>query len=198
MTYFLPTHQGAVYAQNLDLVSQQFDPSEGPGRVPPLQEHQEFYQSEPTLLEIAQAAGVSELMDDTSPREISVPESAFYHQRPPATGEAVSRGRPRVSPPAWIPDEAAAACMGCGDSFNLLRRRHHCRACGKVFCGRCSGNSMPLPHFNLDRPVRVCNRCKLMLTPTSPTPPETSEPDSSSDQTDTQHNFFQRNFGMVS
>ena len=158
-----------------------------------------FYQSEPTLLDIAQGIHSQLILNDTSPREISVPESAFYHQRPPPpTGAVVSRGRPRVSPPAWIPDEAAAACMGCGDSFNLLRRRHHCRACGKVFCGRCSGNSMPLPHFNLDRPVRVCNRCKLMLTPTSPTPPETSEPDSSSDQTDTQHNFFQRNFGMVS
>ena len=191
--------QGAVYAQNLDLVSQQFDPSavEG-GRVvaPPLQEQQEFYQSEPTLLEIAQAAGVPDtelmstmILSDTSPREISVPESAFYHQRAVVASQ-------RVSPPAWIPDEAASACMGCGDSFNLLRRRHHCRACGKVFCGRCSGNTMPLPHFNLDRPVRVCNRCKLMLTPASPAP-ETSEPDTSNDQSE-QHNFFQRNFGMVS
>ncbi len=36
------------------------------------------------------------------------------------------------------------------------------RNCGKVFCGRCSGNTIPLPQFNMHRPVRVCNRCNVL------------------------------------
>ena len=67
------------------------------------------------------------------------------------------------TPPAWVPDEAVTSCMGCKDSFTLLRRRHHCRNCGQVFCGRCSSNSIPLPQYRLDRPVRVCNRCFLII-----------------------------------
>ena len=62
----------------------------------------------------------------------------------------------RRAPPAWIPDTDAPNCMGCHEPFTFVKRRHHCRACGKVFCGRCSSHFMPLPQFGLDRPVRVC------------------------------------------
>jgi len=35
--------------------------------------------------------------------------------------------------PRWIKDHETHACMCCSKSFNkLLRRRHHCRACGGV------------------------------------------------------------------
>lgn len=34
--------------------------------------------------------------------------------------------------PQWIPDSQAPACMKCGSKFSFTRRRHHCRACGKV------------------------------------------------------------------
>lgn len=37
-----------------------------------------------------------------------------------------------TTPPQWIPDSQAAACMKCGSKFSFTRRRHHCRACGKV------------------------------------------------------------------
>lgn len=36
--------------------------------------------------------------------------------------------------PFWIPDAEAESCMMCGMKFTLLKRRHHCRACGKVSC----------------------------------------------------------------
>lgn len=34
--------------------------------------------------------------------------------------------------PVWIPDTEAASCMQCGSKFTFRKRRHHCRACGKV------------------------------------------------------------------
>lgn len=35
-------------------------------------------------------------------------------------------------PPFWIPDSDAPCCMLCDVRFTVLKRRHHCRACGKV------------------------------------------------------------------
>ena len=35
--------------------------------------------------------------------------------------------------PVWVPDSVASHCMNCGLKFTLLKRRHHCRACGKVW-----------------------------------------------------------------
>ncbi|XP_011648368.1 lateral signaling target protein 2 homolog [Pogonomyrmex barbatus] len=68
--------------------------------------------------------------------------------------------------PAWVPDNDAPRCMACQAGFTVVRRRHHCRNCGKVFCGRCSNNNVPLPHFGHIKPVRVCNRCFLyQVTP---------------------------------
>ncbi|XP_034944155.1 lateral signaling target protein 2 homolog [Chelonus insularis] len=68
--------------------------------------------------------------------------------------------------PAWIPDNDAPRCMACHAGFTVVRRRHHCRNCGKVFCGRCSSNNVPLPRYGHTKPVRVCNRCFLyQVTP---------------------------------
>lgn len=34
--------------------------------------------------------------------------------------------------PVWVPDAEAQVCMKCGIKFTFTKRRHHCRACGKV------------------------------------------------------------------
>lgn len=36
------------------------------------------------------------------------------------------------TPPPWIPDNEAPVCMSCKAMFTVVRRRHHCRNCGKV------------------------------------------------------------------
>lgn len=37
--------------------------------------------------------------------------------------------------PVWVPDSQAPICMKCEVKFTFTKRRHHCRACGKVrFC----------------------------------------------------------------
>ena len=34
--------------------------------------------------------------------------------------------------PSWIPDSDVNRCMSCQSKFSMVKRRHHCRACGKV------------------------------------------------------------------
>lgn len=34
--------------------------------------------------------------------------------------------------PVWVPDSHAPVCMRCDVKFTFTKRRHHCRACGKV------------------------------------------------------------------
>ncbi len=34
--------------------------------------------------------------------------------------------------PPWVPDSEAPNCMNCEQKFTFTKRRHHCRACGKV------------------------------------------------------------------
>uniref|UniRef100_A0A8C5L4I5 Zinc finger FYVE domain-containing protein n=1 Tax=Jaculus jaculus TaxID=51337 RepID=A0A8C5L4I5_JACJA len=37
--------------------------------------------------------------------------------------------------PTWVPDSEAPNCMNCQVKFTFTKRRHHCRACGKVSYG---------------------------------------------------------------
>ncbi|XP_041368411.1 lateral signaling target protein 2 homolog [Gigantopelta aegis] len=76
------------------------------------------------------------------------------------------RARQSPEPPEWIPDDMSPNCMACAVPFTFVRRRHHCRNCGKIFCSRCSSNAVPLPHFGQLKPVRVCNLCFMFqVTP---------------------------------
>ncbi|KAF7258507.1 hypothetical protein EG68_03749 [Paragonimus skrjabini miyazakii] len=47
--------------------------------------------------------------------------------------------------PVWAPDNAFSACMICAISFTLIRRRHHCRACGRLLCATCCNRRIRLP-----------------------------------------------------
>lgn len=38
----------------------------------------------------------------------------------------------RADPPDWVPDEACNSCIACKAPFTVIRRKHHCRSCGKV------------------------------------------------------------------
>jgi hypothetical protein len=75
----------------------------------------------------------------------------------------------------WMADKSCRFCFECESQFNLFNRRHHCRRCGKVFCGKCSLNTIPasleksVPGDEGER-VRVCNYCyDLHSIPPTPT-----------------------------
>lgn len=93
--------------------------------------------------------------------------------------------------PVWVPDAQAQVCMKCGVKFTFTKRRHHCRACGKVrkrllsgrtpppnslcfchfghmclfsqvFCGLCSSLKFKLSHLD-GKEGRVCVSCHSAL-----------------------------------
>uniref|UniRef100_A0A7N8XQX7 Zinc finger, FYVE domain containing 16 n=1 Tax=Mastacembelus armatus TaxID=205130 RepID=A0A7N8XQX7_9TELE len=59
--------------------------------------------------------------------------------------------------PAWVPDSEAPNCMKCYQRFTFTKRRHHCRACGKVYCAVCCNRRCKLKY--LEKEARVCLIC---------------------------------------
>ncbi|XP_075378092.1 FYVE, RhoGEF and PH domain-containing protein 2 isoform X3 [Mycteria americana] len=66
--------------------------------------------------------------------------------------------------PQWVRDNLVTMCMRCKEPFNaIMRRRHHCRACGYVVCARCSDYKAEL-QYDGNRLNRVCQECYVFLT----------------------------------
>ena len=70
--------------------------------------------------------------------------------------------------PDWKSDSHRGTCSSCEIPFGFLRRQHHCRLCGDLFCDKCSEGKRRLPAYltangpQLDpgRTLRrVCNPC---------------------------------------
>eukprot|EP01062_Namystynia_karyoxenos_P033914 TRINITY_DN24886_c0_g1_i1.p1 TRINITY_DN24886_c0_g1~~TRINITY_DN24886_c0_g1_i1.p1 ORF type:complete len:522 (+),score=140.57 TRINITY_DN24886_c0_g1_i1:81-1568(+) len=72
----------------------------------------------------------------------------------------------------WVSDKTSARCVGCGAEFTMMRRRHHCRSCGEVFCSECTRERLRLAGDRgkvaskvaskvgaPDRGARVCAQC---------------------------------------
>jgi len=72
--------------------------------------------------------------------------------------------------PYWVPDERVTSCKSCKVEFSLFIRKHHCRACGYIFCSTCSSHTANLKLFGYTEQQRVCNECfstKRYLNPNS-------------------------------
>ena len=84
---------------------------------------------------------------------------------------------------SWVEDAMVTNCLGCNTLFNLITRKHHCRACGNVFCASCATNYIVIPDFITDKPdpndywnlsyyikslkgpkERVCSDCFIFIT----------------------------------
>uniref|UniRef100_A0A8C3A7U2 Zinc finger, FYVE domain containing 16 n=1 Tax=Cyclopterus lumpus TaxID=8103 RepID=A0A8C3A7U2_CYCLU len=80
--------------------------------------------------------------------------------------------------PEWVPDSEAPNCMNCYQRFTFTKRRHHCRACGKVYCAVCCSRKCKLKY--LEKEARVCVVCfdtihraqalERMMSPAGPSP----------------------------
>lgn len=52
--------------------------------------------------------------------------------------------------PEWADGET---CHRCRVTFNIMQRKHHCRACGQVFCAGCTSKTTSLPKFGIEKEV---------------------------------------------
>lgn len=96
------------------------------------------------------AAGEGETEDDDSP----IYEAVGYSDPHANLGKV---------PPIWVPDNMAGQCMQCQQKFTMIKRRHHCRACGKVLCSVCCSQRFHLQFAN-EPESRVCVQCFMILT----------------------------------
>eukprot|EP01064_Diplonema_japonicum_P021996 TRINITY_DN31604_c0_g1_i1.p1 TRINITY_DN31604_c0_g1~~TRINITY_DN31604_c0_g1_i1.p1 ORF type:complete len:323 (+),score=27.65 TRINITY_DN31604_c0_g1_i1:42-1010(+) len=77
--------------------------------------------------------------------------------------------------PHWEEDCERESCKRCCKKFNIIRRRHHCRLCGMLFCASCSKGRTIMPATIVDCTVevellygtvkkRACTRCEGYLS----------------------------------
>ncbi|NXU07524.1 ZFY16 protein, partial [Buphagus erythrorhynchus] len=116
------------------------------------------------LLDLSQGAAGQEQLNRVNEPERENQESGSVTAEAPLSGTSVNAGNnsgpgassseaggnqtsenaeSRKTPPAlswkqplWVPDSEAPNCMNCQAKFTFTKRRHHCRACGKVSCCR--------------------------------------------------------------
>jgi growth factor-regulated tyrosine kinase substrate len=62
--------------------------------------------------------------------------------------------------PDWVDAEE---CHRCRVQFGVVTRKHHCWACGQIFCGKCSSKYSTIPKFGIEKEVRVCEPCYEQL-----------------------------------
>ncbi|XP_005164430.1 hepatocyte growth factor-regulated tyrosine kinase substrate isoform X1 [Danio rerio] len=76
--------------------------------------------------------------------------------------------------PDWVDAEE---CHRCRVQFGVMTRKHHCRACGQIFCGKCSSKYSTIPKFGIEKEVRVCEPCFEILNnhPSLSPPPRKAE-----------------------
>ena len=116
----------------------------------------------PRVAQHAVLARVADAPDWTSPHQrLSLGGSTSTDALTTAGATPAAGGR--SMPPAPVTD----ACQECDAPFELARRRHHCRHCGRALCATCSADKSPIAKFGLSAPVRVCEPCKHILTSTS-------------------------------
>jgi hypothetical protein len=95
----------------------------------------------------------------TSPPSFPHKGTCFMSPVPPPRAPPHRQASPRTSAAGvWVRDSDARACLACGAPFTFLRRRHHCRRCGEVFCGACTPHQAMVPQVS-HKPVRVCEPC---------------------------------------
>ncbi|CAF4755670.1 unnamed protein product, partial [Rotaria sp. Silwood1] len=65
----------------------------------------------------------------------------------------------QIAPSYWVPNKDVNECSHCKLIFGSEHSKHHCRACGHVFCDTCTTSRRVVPWIDADKPVRVCDKC---------------------------------------
>jgi hypothetical protein len=62
----------------------------------------------------------------------------------------------------WIESKLISACQNCSNEFGFLTRKHHCRACGGVYCYTCCNIYIKIPKKLLKIPESASNYKSLL------------------------------------
>lgn len=124
--------------------------------------------SGPPLKEVQEVPSLSSSRDDVSLSGESITSSAMYSE-----GRTLVNVLTRVSnllaqkgmyneaefKNYWMPDSVSKECYECSYKFTALRRRHHCRICGQIFCSRCCQQQVPGKLMGYSGDLRACTYC---------------------------------------
>ncbi|CUG88612.1 RNA-binding protein, putative [Bodo saltans] len=66
----------------------------------------------------------------------------------------------------WQPDDDSNNCLVCKGSIGRFSR-HHCRNCGRLVCNKCCEHKALIPQIGYKDPVKVCNDCAGVGTPSA-------------------------------
>ncbi|KAF0697507.1 Aste57867_11817 [Aphanomyces stellatus] len=57
----------------------------------------------------------------------------------------------------WMDNAESSMCVICHDSFHFMRRKHHCRLCGRLVCNACSRARASIRPHQLERTCELCS-----------------------------------------
>ncbi|KAI5743004.1 hypothetical protein M8J77_013530 [Diaphorina citri] len=84
----------------------------------------------------------------------------------------------RKETPPWVESDQCQLCKrpffwnlrAMMDQKQFGLRQHHCRACGRAVCDKCSGARSTLPVLGFEFPVRLCQACNAHVQDLDRTP----------------------------
>ena len=53
----------------------------------------------------------------------------------------------------WVNSSLVLSCQTCMSGFGIFNRKHHCRACGGVFCSKCCYKTIQIPKNFIQKPL---------------------------------------------
>jgi hypothetical protein len=75
--------------------------------------------------------------------------------------------------PKWVDSSLVLNCQSCDNKFGIFVGKHHCRACGSVFCSLCCSQYIQIPNY-IKKPredntykQQIINLCKYGRSSTS-------------------------------
>ncbi|XP_013774250.1 zinc finger FYVE domain-containing protein 16-like isoform X2 [Limulus polyphemus] len=132
-------------------------PSSDSDETPSPEHQQETSGTDEIPAEVVDAAPPSD--DSSNTVEFTNEEQSLQNLSAMLSEEEQMLGKVK---PFWIPDTDAPSCMHCETRFTMIKRRHHCRACGKVLCAHCCNQKARLVCL-VNKEARVCHNCLAVL-----------------------------------
>ncbi|MFH4973885.1 hypothetical protein AB6A40_000594 [Gnathostoma spinigerum] len=106
-----------------------------------------------------QPAIQEDIPEPSSPRQISGRLSALFRKGRPTLIDYNRSDFRRY----WMPDSSGKECYECQERFTALRRRHHCRLCGQIFCSKCCNVQVAGSLLGYTGDLRLCRYCARIV-----------------------------------